>query len=136
MRTMPTKLHALLDYVIALLSILSPLIFGFGEGGTETLVPICFGLLIILYSFVTDYEFGFTQQLPLSVHLRIDFFAGLLMAASPWLFRFYETVYLPHVLLGLALMLFAIFTSTEVSQFIQQLKHRPWEKWFRATSHQ
>ncbi|MGB8191296.1 MAG: hypothetical protein WCF67_05215 [Chitinophagaceae bacterium] len=135
MRTMPTKLHAVLDYFIALLSILSPLIFGFGEGGNETLLPISFGLLIILYSFFSDYEFGFTRQIPMWAHLRIDQMAGLLMAASPWIFRFYGSVYLPHVLLGLSLIISSLATGNDVTQVIQFVK-RPWGRIFGTVSNQ
>jgi hypothetical protein len=65
MPALSTKLHALLDYFIALLSILSPLIFGFGEGKAETLLPIGYGMLLILYSFFTDYELGISKQISL-----------------------------------------------------------------------
>lgn len=124
MRPMSTKLHAVLDYVIALLAILSPLVFKFGEGGFETLVPICFGLLLILYSFFTDYQLSLTKEIPLWVHFRIDQLGGLFMAASPWMLGFDEHVYLPNVILGLALVINSLFASPEVFNFIQSLKPR------------
>ena len=130
MRSLPTKLHAYLDYVIALLSIFSPLILGFGEGSTETLVPVILGMLMILYSFFTDYELGLSRQIPLNVHLRIDQFTALLMGSSPWLFRFHETVYLPHVLLGLSLFIISILTGNEIANLIQAMR----VKWFRFNS--
>jgi hypothetical protein len=131
---MPTKLHAIADYLIALLSILSPLIFGFGEGSTETLIPICFGLLIILYSFFSDYELGLSREIPLYVHFRMDQLGGLMMAASPWLLNFEEMVYLPHVLLGLALIVNALLAGNEINSVIQFFRQRQWEKWFQLAS--
>ena len=71
-----------------------------------------------------------------AIHFRIDMLAGLLMAASPWLFRFYENVYLPHVLLGFALFLSSLFTGNELSLLIQAIREKPWEKWFRMPSGQ
>src|SRR5688572_1026617 len=105
MRLIHPKLHACLDYFIALLSILSPVLFNFGMGEYETIIPLSFGLLIILYSFFTDYPLGLSRQISLDLHLRMDQFAGLLMMASPWIFNFRDLVYVPHVVLGLALII-------------------------------
>lgn len=125
MRPLPTKLHAAFDYVIALLSILSPVIFQFGSGGLETLVPIGFGLLLILYSFFTDYEFSFTREIPLWVHFRMDQLGGIFMAATPWLLGFDEHVFLPNVIFGLALLVNSLVSSPEVFHVFQDVKARP-----------
>jgi hypothetical protein len=130
MRSLPTKLHAYLDYVIALLSIFSPLILGFGAGSYETLVPVILGMLMILYSFFTDYELGLSRQIPLYAHLRMDQFTAMLMGASPWLFGFHETVYLPHLLLGLSLLIISVLTGNEIINLLQAMR----VKWFRFTS--
>jgi hypothetical protein len=130
MRSLPTKLHAYLDYLIALLSIFSPLILGFGEGSAETLVPIILGMLMILYSFFTDYELGMSRQIPLWAHLRMDQFIAVFMAASPWLFRFHDTVYVPHLLLGLSLFVISVLTGNELITLVNAVR----VKWFRFTS--
>lgn len=136
MRLIHPKLHAGLDYCIALLSILSPVLFGFGTGKYETLVPVCFGLLIILYSFMTDYGFGMSRQLSLDLHLRIDQFVALLMIATPWLMNFKEVVFIPLACLGLALLVSSFLTGNDISQLMQLLRQRPWMKWFRMPSGQ
>ena len=46
------------------------------------------------------------------VHLGLDAAAGLLLAASPWLFGFAEFVYLPHLILGILEMGAALMTET------------------------
>ncbi|HEY0679556.1 MAG TPA: hypothetical protein VGD17_14830 [Chitinophagaceae bacterium] len=114
MRNMSTRLHAYVDYVLASTSIFSPLLFGFGEGGIETLAPIGFGLLLILYNFFTDYELGLSKQIPVTYHLRLDIAAGLTMILSPWLLRFHDNVYFPHILLGAALLINALLTGSEI----------------------
>lgn len=133
MRPLPTKLHAAVDYVIALLAILSPVIFQFGNGGFETLVPIAFGLLLILYSFFTNYELSLTKEIPLWIHFRMDQLGGLFMAVSPWLLGFDEHVYLPNVLLGLALVINSLVTSPEVFNIVHGLRTRPLSKLFRIS---
>lgn len=130
MRFLSARLHAYLDYTIALLSILSPLILGFGEGNYETIIPVLLGMLLILYSFFTDYPLGLSRQIPLYAHLRLDQFTGLLLAASPWLFGFHDTVYLPHLLLGGALFMLAVFSSNEIASMV----HAARTKWLRLSS--
>ena len=125
---MPEKIHGILDYAIALLSILSPLLFGFGQGNAETLMPIAFGLLLILYSFFTNYEMGLSKQIPLLIHMRMDQMNGLLLAASPWLFRFNETVYLPHVILGIALIVSSVLAGHELPALFDAIRHRSWSR--------
>ena len=128
MRTISGKIHGIVDYLIALISILSPVLFGFGEGNAETLLPIAFGMLLILYSFFTNYELGLSKQIPLSVHLRMDQFAGGLLAASPWLFRFHESVYLPHVILGIALIVTSLLSGNELQTLMNAIRHRSWQR--------
>lgn len=135
MRLLSPKFHALLDYCFALFSILSPVLFGL-EDGRETIVLLCFGLLIILYSFFTDYALGLSRQVPLALHLRIDQLVALMMMASPWLLNFEDVIYLPHVSLGFALLANSLLTTDEILVFIQFLRQRPWEKWFRMPSEQ
>ena len=131
MRLIHPKLHALLDYCIAVLAILSPVLFSFGDGKSETVLPLAFGLLIILYSFFTDYPLGMARQIPFELHLRMDQLAAILMIASPWLFNFADEVYIPHVALGLALFISSVLAGNDILHFIQSIRQRPWEKWFR-----
>lgn len=130
---MPTKIHAFVDYFIALIAIFSPVFFGFGEGGIETLFPIVFGMLLILYSFFTDYELGLSKQIPLFLHFRLDQMGGALLAASPWLLNFYEAVYMPHLILGIALVVSSLLAGNEIPMIVQAIRNR---SWFRVPSNQ
>lgn len=120
----PTKIHAYVDYIIALVLILSPLLFGFGTGGAETLIPIGFGMVLILYNFFTDYELGMSKQIPLWAHFRMDQLAGGLLATSPWVFNFYEIVYLPHLLLGITLVVSSLLAGHELQSLVNAIRNR------------
>src|SRR5688572_21846701 len=135
MRLITSRLHAFLDYGIALFSIVLPILIGI-EGQRETMALLGFGLLIILYSLFTNYTLGMSQQIPLWLHFRIDQLLGLVMIASPWLMNFNESIYLPHILLGLALIINALLATDEFLTFLHFMKQRPWSKWFRMTSQQ
>jgi hypothetical protein len=101
MRIISTKLHSRIDYLSSILFIAMPWILNFSEVVPATWVLIAVGSLSILMSLFTDYEGGMVRSMPMSVHLNIDVFTGLFLAASPWILGFAGDVYLPHLLLGL-----------------------------------
>lgn len=111
MRFLSTKVHGVLDYLMGLVLISSPWIFGFDEGGAEARIPMILGIGVILYSLLTDYELGAYRTLSMRTHLWLDGISGLFLAASPWLFAFSDTVYMPHLVLGLAEFLASVTTE-------------------------
>ena len=96
----PTKVHGVLDYLMGILVIATPWLFGFHANGTETWLPVALGIGVILYSLLTDYELGLSPVLSMQTHLWLDAGGGLLLAMSPFLFGFQEQVYWPHLILG------------------------------------
>ena len=91
----------MLDYLVGALLIAAPWLFDFAAGGAETWIPVVLGAGAILYSLFTDYELGVSRQLSMRTHLMLDLMSGILLAASPWLFGFADTVWAPHLALGL-----------------------------------
>lgn len=107
MRLLPTRLHGILDYLMGLLLIAAPWLFGFADGGAETVVPVALGVATLGLSLFTDYELGLVRRIPMAAHLMVDLGSGLLLAASPWLFGFADGtattagVWAPHLVFGL-----------------------------------
>ncbi len=114
MKIISTKAHAILDYLMGILLIASPWLFGFagrngndggdndGVYGAETWVPVVLGIGTLLYSLFTNYEYSAARKISMKTHLALDTFSGIFLAASPWIFGFSEHVYLPHLILGIA----------------------------------
>ncbi len=132
MRFIPTKLHGLLDYASGLLFIASPWLFGFNLDERSNLaenvmaqwIPVFVGVGVLVYSIFTDYELGLIRRLPMPVHLTADFwFAGVFLAASPWIFGFADRVYLPHVLLGAFSIGAGLLTKKETSDGSHRVRH-------------
>jgi SPW repeat len=101
MSVISSKVHGVLDYTVGVILIVAPWLLGFARGGAETWVPVILGCLTLLYSICTNYEFARFRVIPFKAHLLIDFLSGVVLAASPWLFKFNDYVYLPHLILGL-----------------------------------
>jgi hypothetical protein len=59
------------------------------------------GIIIVLYSLLTDYEMGLLRWIPFPAHLAIDLAGGVVLIASPWLFGFSDAVRWPHLLPGI-----------------------------------
>ena len=112
MRFIPTRIHGFLDYLVGLLLIAAPWVFGFARGGAETWIPVILGAGALVYSLFTNYELGVVKRLPMPTHLTLDLLSGLLLAASPWLFGFSDFVYLPHLVLGVLEVGAALMTKT------------------------
>jgi hypothetical protein len=101
MRFISTKVHGVLDYLMGILLIASPWLFGFDRGGAETWIPVILGAGVIMYSLITAYEYGASKIISMPTHLTLDLIGGIFLAASPWLFGFSDYVYLPHLILGI-----------------------------------
>ncbi|MDB6129323.1 MAG: hypothetical protein JWM04_430 [Verrucomicrobiales bacterium] len=110
MKPISTKTHGFLDYATSLVLVISPALFGFGRGHSETWVPVALGVGALIYSLATDYELGAVRILSMKNHLRLDFVNGLLLGLSPWLFGFAGAVFVPHVVMGAFEVLAALLT--------------------------
>lgn len=115
-RFLPTKVHGALDYLVGLALILAPNIFQFADvGGTAVLIPRVLGVVLIIYSLITRYEWGAIKLIGMPYHLVIDFLAALLLALSPFLFGFSNKVpnaWLPHVVVGVAVVVVVLVSKT------------------------
>jgi hypothetical protein len=107
MRFLPTMIHGVLDYLVGLLVIVLPFILRLQ--GTQKWTLVTIGLLVILYSALTDYEFGLVRYLRIRFHLLLDAVFGLAMLLMPWLLDFPTDARWPNYVLGvLALVLVAV----------------------------
>jgi len=101
MKIISRKFHAMMDYIVGILLIAAPWIFGFSDIQAAKWVAIIIGLMVLLMSMVTDYEGGGKKMLSMGTHLTMDVIAGIFLAASPWIFGFSDEVYLPHLIVGI-----------------------------------
>jgi hypothetical protein len=117
MNVLSTRIHGILDYVVATLMIGTPWLMGYETGSSEQWLIISIGCMALLYSFCTDYEFGFLEEIEMRTHLLLDFLIGILLILSPWLFGFYDKVYLPYVVLGAFELFSTCLTKTDEKIF-------------------
>lgn len=107
----PTSVHGGLDYLMGLLLIALPWLFGFAANEAETWVLVVLGGGLLLYSLCTDYEWGLVRRIPMPLHLVLDGLGGLFLFASPFLFGFADEVMDPYLGLGLLEIVVALVTQ-------------------------
>lgn len=113
MRFISRKFHAVLDYMSGILLIAAPWLFGFADIEGAKWSAVAVGALILIMSFLTDYEGGGKKVISMSTHLTMDIIAGIFLAASPWLLNFDEQIYLPHLILGILEIGAGLFTEND-----------------------
>lgn len=77
MRVVPTRFHGVIDYLVSLLVLTLP--FAAGEQGAIRWVFVALGCTGIVYSLITDYEWGALRLLPMPWHLALDVVFGVVM---------------------------------------------------------
>lgn len=115
MRFINTIMHGVLDYLIGIILIISPWIFDYYALGTESVIPICTGILILSISLMTDYEMSVLKIISMKAHLSLDLILGSFLALSPWIFQFSGKVYLPHLTLGAIIFICSIISTTKTN---------------------
>lgn len=111
LRFIGRKAHGVIAYLVGVLLIVSPWLFGFHEGGAETWGAIIPGAIIIIYNFISNHEYGAIHALPMGVALLCDLLVGITVVMAPALLGFSSEVRAPFVLIGLFLVFLALFTK-------------------------
>jgi hypothetical protein len=112
-----SRVHGILDYIVGILLLVAPEIFGFSEvGGAAVTIPRVIGGLILIQAILTRYELGLVKILPFSMHVGVDYLVGIFLAGSPILLGFNDqpaNVWLPHVVVGAFIFFSTLFTETQ-----------------------
>ena len=101
MKHINSRAHGVLDYVVGVLLIIAPYLFGFADDEPARNAAWIVGGGSLLYSLFTAYELSIAKVIPYRVHLGLDIAAGIFLAASPWLMSFSDRVVAPHLVVGL-----------------------------------
>lgn len=82
------KVHNIIDYVGALFLILAPFLFGFVDVDGARNAFMISGLVLLLYSLFTSYQYSLVGVIPLGLHMTLDVLVGVFLVTSPWIFNY------------------------------------------------
>ena len=109
----PVATHRALDYIVGIVLILAPFLFGFYDIASATWVAIIVGAAVIVYSLLTRYMETMGRPIQFRTHLTLDMIGGIFLAVSPWLFGFAAStanVWMPHLIVGILVVLVSLGT--------------------------
>jgi hypothetical protein len=95
-----SRVHGVIDYIVGIVLILAPIVLGFADGSAAQWVPQILGILVLLMSLLTAYEYSIAKLIPYRVHLVVDIVESVILIISPWVFGFAGKIWWPHVLVG------------------------------------
>ena len=75
------------------------------------------GILIAGMSLLTNHEFGIYKIVPMEIHLLVDAFMGLFLMMSPWLIGFAHVEIGPHILIGILVIVVAVFSKVTTAGY-------------------
>lgn len=113
MRFISAKAHTIIGLIVGIVLLLAPYLFGFDGDQTATSVTTSIGVFIILSELITTSRISPLKLIPMRIHLVIDYLTGALLALSPWLFGFAAVVWLPHMIVGILTIGYALYTNPE-----------------------
>jgi len=83
----PAFVHGLYEYLAALALIAAPLLLDY-DSGPATAVSIVAGVLLLFLTATTTSSTSLVNQVPLPVHILLDYVLAAVLIASPFLFSY------------------------------------------------
>lgn len=112
MRFISNQVHGMIDYALAVALIVLPFVLGF-----QAISPIGHWLSVgagaglFVYSLLTGYSLGLRKMIPYGAHLALDFAAGLVFLAAPFVFGFTGQVQAYFLAVGVAVVLVVLLSD-------------------------
>lgn len=118
-RFMTQRLHAYIDYPVALGLIIAPFVLGIGMGPSSAwafAISVIVGLSALVLTALTDHETGVLPVIPYTLHLLADGAVGVGFLAAPFLLNFAGLDALYYWVLGAAILLVVAADRSATSQ--------------------
>lgn len=108
------RVHNILDYIIGAALVLCPYLFGFAHTMFAHSVFQLLGVVLILYSLLTEYPISIAKIIPLSMHMTFDVVTGIFLISAPFIYNYRSELsaaqYALHWVLGLGAIALVAFT--------------------------
>ena len=89
MRFITKKIHAFIDYPVAIALIFLPLLLQLGSSNPLALyISVITGVAAIILTILTDHETGLIKVISYKFHLAVDFIVGLTFVIAPFILAF------------------------------------------------
>lgn len=112
MRFISNQVHGVIDYALALALIILPFVLNFQESSPiGHWLSVGAGAGLFLYSLFTGYSLSLQKMIPYGAHLVLDFVAGLVFLAAPFVFSFTGLVQTYYLVIGAAVIVVVLLSD-------------------------
>jgi hypothetical protein len=89
MKFITKRIHAFLDYPVAIALITLPFLLGLGNSNPLALqLSVATGVAALILTILTDHHLGIIKVLSYKLHLTVDFLVALVFIIAPFIFSF------------------------------------------------
>lgn len=118
MKFITKRMHAYLDYPVAIALIVLPFVLGLGETNSLAMyLSVSVGIAALLLTLLTDHHLGVFRVLSYKTHLIVDFLVGLLFVLAPFAFSFQGIDAIYYWVNGAAVLSVVSLHKAEPKQF-------------------
>ncbi|GAA0728630.1 hypothetical protein GCM10009430_37890 [Aquimarina litoralis] len=89
MKFVTKRIHAFLDYPVAIALIALPFLLNLGQSNPLALwLSVSTGIAALLLTILTDHHLGIIKVIPYKGHLLVDFLVAIVFIIAPFIFSF------------------------------------------------
>ena len=89
MRFVTKRIHAFLDYPVAIALIALPFLLGLGESNPLAFqLSVATGVAAFILTLLTDHHLGVFKVISYKLHLAVDFVVAIVFIVAPFIFSF------------------------------------------------
>ena len=89
MKFVTKRIHAYLDYPVAIALMVLPFLLGLGESNPWALkLSVIVGVAALLLTILTDHHLGLIKVISYQNHLRVDFAVAIVFILTPFILSF------------------------------------------------
>jgi len=89
MKFVTKRIHAFLDYPVAIALIALPFLLGLGDSNPMAFqLSVATGIAAFVLTLLTDHHLGVFRVIPYKIHLIVDFLVAIVFILAPFIFSF------------------------------------------------
>ena len=115
MKFISSTFHGYIDYATAVALIVATfLLKPAGAPEIAKWLSVAAGVGLIIYSLITDYSVSARKAIPFKTHLMLDFIAGVVFVAAPFVLGFAGITKIYYLVMGLAVIIVVLTTNNDI----------------------
>ncbi len=89
MKFITKRIHAFLDYPVAIALIILPFLLGLGDSNPLALqLSVVTGIAALILTILTNHHLGLIKVVSYKMHLLVDFLVAIVFVIAPFIFSF------------------------------------------------